>query len=328
MGISGPSKIERDFEELGEEIPEQYIGLENKGYICYANSILQCLYFCKEFRRHLLDQPITDPDSLLGTLKDLFLTISSSKKKSGVVDSKKFMQRLRSLFSIFDNEEHHDSHEFLISLISHLDDELKKNSQESWVQTLFEGKTASETKCTGCGTVTTREEEFRDLSLDVEPNSSLLHSLKQFSSTELLSGADKFDCDNCGCKQEAEKRTLIKQPPEVLICHLKRFKYNEITRRHVKLLYRIPFPKELRLLNTVEGCPDRLYELFAMIVHLGPGFHYGHYFAIVKSHRYWIRFDDAYVERVDESAIQSIFGTAKEEHSPPCGYILFYRARS
>ena len=47
------------------------------------------------------------------------------------------------------------------------------------------------------------------------------------SSTETLDADDKFFCDVCQCLQEAQKRMKIKQLPQVLCLHLKRFKYIE-----------------------------------------------------------------------------------------------------
>lgn len=63
----------------------------------------------------------------------------------------------------------------------------------------------------------------------------------------------------------------IKRLPNILALHLKRFKYQESLGRYTKLFYRVPFPLELRLPNTSDDAenPDRLYELFAMIVHIG-----------------------------------------------------------
>lgn len=66
-------------------------------------------------------------------------------------------------------------------------------------------------------------------------------------------------------------RMKIKKLPNVLALHLKRFKYQEDAQKYVKLTYRIAFPLELRLFNTVDDAtdPDRLYELFAIVVHIG-----------------------------------------------------------
>lgn len=45
------------------------------------------------------------------------------------------------------------------------------------------------------------------------------------SSTETLNAEDKFSCDACGCLQEAQKCMKVKELPQVLCLHLKRFKY-------------------------------------------------------------------------------------------------------
>ena len=42
--------------------------------------------------------------------------------------------------------------------------------------------------------------------------------------------------------------------------------------------------------------PDRMYDLAAVVVHCGTGINRGHYFAIVKSHRFWLLFDDDLVD--------------------------------
>ena len=63
----------------------------------------------------------------------------------------------------------------------------------------------------------------------------------------------------------------IKVPPRVLALHLKRFKYIEQLGRYKKLSYRVVFPFNLRLCNTVDDAPgaEAEYSLFAVIVHVG-----------------------------------------------------------
>jgi hypothetical protein len=42
--------------------------------------------------------------------------------------------------------------------------------------------------------------------------------------------------------------------------------------------------------------PDRLYDLVAVVVHCGSGPNRGHYISIVKSHGFWLLFDDDMVD--------------------------------
>ena len=46
-------------------------------------------------------------------------------------------------------------------------------------------------------------------------------------------------------------RMRVKKLPHILALHLKRFKYMEQVNRYTKLSYRVVFPLELRLFNTV-----------------------------------------------------------------------------
>lgn len=126
--------------------------------------------------------------------------------------------------------------------------------------------------------------------------------------------------------QEAQKRMKIKKPPHILVIHLKRFKYIEQLSRYKKLSYRVVYPIELKLTNTVVD-PDTEYSLFAVVVHVGLGPNHGHYVSLVKSHNHWLFFDDENVEMIDESAVQTFFGSAQEYSSnTDHGYILFYQS--
>ena len=116
----------------------------------------------------------------------------------------------------------------------------------------------------------------------------------------------------------------IKKLPNVLALHLKRFKYQEDLRKYIKLTYRVAFPFELRLFNTVDEVddPDRLYELFGIVVHIGSGPHHGHYVAIVKGPHSWLMFDDDKIEPIKESEIPRYFGDAASGSA----YVLYYQA--
>ena len=73
-------------------------------------------------------------------------------------------------------------------------------SFRTWVQNLFEGQLISIIKCLTCERLSTREETFMNLSVDIEKNTSLSHCLKKFSTKELLNMGDKFYCEGCNAK--------------------------------------------------------------------------------------------------------------------------------
>jgi len=199
----------------------------------------------------------------------------------------------------------------------------------TFVHDIFEGTLTNETKCLCCESITSKDESFLDLSIDVEQNSSLTNCLFNFSSIETLSRGDKFFCDKCCSLQEAQKRMKIKKLPKILVVHLKRFKFIEQIQQYKKLSYRVVFPMELILQNTSHDAvhPETRYSLFAVVVHVGSGPNHGHYVSMIKSANTWLLFDDDNIELMQESDLMSCFGSANDIVSnTDCGYLLFYQA--
>uniref|UniRef100_V5F0Z0 Ubiquitin carboxyl-terminal hydrolase n=1 Tax=Kalmanozyma brasiliensis (strain GHG001) TaxID=1365824 RepID=V5F0Z0_KALBG len=293
----------------------------------------------------------------IGTVASGFPSVDSSAVKS-------FLSTLKRENVLFDSTMHQDAHEMLNFVLNKVGEDLidadkaknrvrmqsrnpylnartdsdktvdaqrKRNVMEvgpngkTCVHRLFEGVLTNETRCLTCETVTSRDECFLDLSIDIEQNSSVTSCLRQFSASEMLRSRNKFFCDSCSGLQEAEKRMKIKKLPNVLALHLKRFKYEETVQRFVKLAYRVVFPLELRLFNTSDDAedPDRLYELSGIVVHIGAGPHHGHYIAVIKVGDRWVQFDDDVVTYIDEAEICKYYGDRPGLGS---AYVLFYQA--
>ncbi|XP_026123826.1 ubiquitin carboxyl-terminal hydrolase 12-like [Carassius auratus] len=368
MGANA-SALEKEIGPEQFPVNEHYFGLVNFGNTCYCNSVLQALYFCRPFREKVLAYKIQPrrKESLLTCLADLFNSIATQKKKVGVIPPKKFISRLRKENELFDNYMQQDAHEFLNYLLNTIADllqeeksqerqqngkvvqnggsvsgggggsgsstgeaETEEKTQQTWVHEIFQGTLTNETRCLNCEAVSSKDEDFLDLSVDVEQNTSITHCLRGFSNTETLCSEYKYYCEQCRSKQEAQKRMRVKKLPMILALHLKRFKYMDQIHRFTKLSYRVVFPLELRLFNTSGDAtnPDRLYDLVAVVVHCGSGPNRGHYITIVKSHGFWLLFDDDIVEKIDAQAIEEFYGlTSDISKNSESGYILFYQSR-
>jgi ubiquitin carboxyl-terminal hydrolase 9/13 len=299
-------------------------------------------------------------ESTFTGLKDIFMALVASTSRSGVLSPQRFLEIFKRDNEMFRTSMHQDAHEFyglvLNSVIANVeanaqrrrelepphDDHALSQSMNAaasamgltggarspgtgWVHEIFEGVLTSETRCLTCETASQRDETFLDLSIDLEEHSSVTSCLRKFSAEEMLCERNKFHCDNCGGLQEAEKRMKIKRLPKILALHLKRFKYTEDMTRLQKLFHRVVYPYHLRMFNTTDDAedPDRLYELYAVVVHIGGNAYHGHYVSVIKTKdRGWLLFDDEMVEPVDKHYVRNFFG---DKPGQACAYVLFYQ---
>ncbi|KHJ82159.1 ubiquitinyl hydrolase 1, partial [Oesophagostomum dentatum] len=216
-----------------------------------------------------------------------FHNIATQKRRVGTIAPKRFITKLKKENELFDNYMQQDAHEFLNYLLNTVSETLieEKNAERermmrngtlrkgtlgtdrgrdeasgssskndtTWIHEIFQGTLTNETRCLCCETVSSKDEDFLDLSVDIDQNASITHCLRVFSETETLCGDQKYFCETCSSKQEAQKRMRIKRLPHMLALHLKRFKYMDQLSRYTKLSYRVLFPLELRLFNVVSS---------------------------------------------------------------------------
>ncbi|KAK6454742.1 ubiquitin carboxyl-terminal hydrolase [Scheffersomyces xylosifermentans] len=271
----------------------------------------------------------SDDSALLYALKDVFESMIENKSTIGVVSPVHFIQKLKEKNFLFrQNNMHHDAHEFFNYLINEIIECVNKESgaDKNWCNDIFQGLITNETKCLSCETVTSKHEFFLDLSIDIPPGESsysLSYSLNNFSKSEILTNQNKFYCNTCSSLQEAVKTIKLKKLPEVLVINFKRFKYDEKVDKMVKLFDSISYPFRLRLFNTTDDERDfSLYELYALVIHIGGGPMHGHYVALCKIKAgLWLLFDDETVELVEDSYVMRFFGNGPGLAS---AYILFY----
>ncbi|KAI0394815.1 cysteine proteinase [Xylariaceae sp. FL0594] len=294
-------------------------------------------------------------------LRDIFMALVESNTRTGVLSPQRFLELFKRDNEMFRNSMHQDAHEFYGLVLNDVIATVESTAQRmlnreaervangqidslrsalgtvtkstngtnspgtGWVHDIFEGVLTSETRCLTCETASQRDETFLDLSIDLEEHASVTSCLQKFSAEEMLCERNKFHCDHCGGLQEAEKRMKVKRLPKVLALHLKRFKVAEDYSRLQKLFHRVVYPYQLRLFNTTEDVtdPDRLYELYAVVIHIGGNAYHGHYVSVIKTEdRGWLLFDDEMVEPVDKHYVRNFFG---DKPGMACAYVLFYQ---
>ena len=138
MGAAG-SKTQRLEKALGTTFPESehFYGLENFGNTCYANSVLQALYYCVPMREQCIayaaqcEAAGTTEDDLLSSLCDLFVSISNQRRRCGVHAPRRFIAKLRSENELFNNQMHQDAHEFLNYLLNECAELLEKREKKA-----------------------------------------------------------------------------------------------------------------------------------------------------------------------------------------------------
>ncbi|ADV22400.1 Ubiquitin thiolesterase 9, putative [Cryptococcus gattii WM276] len=263
----------------------------------------------------------------------------------GVVQPNDVMDAVKRSAPSFNNDDQHDAHEFFSVVVNTLakeveavNEKLRAEGKEvaqmtapwakTFIEALFQGIITSETKCLSCETVSrtsAREEEFIDLSVDIEQHCSITSCLRQFSSDEMMSGREKFSCESCSGHQEAKRSIRIKRLPPILAIHLKRFAHNE-NYRAIKLFYRVNHPTTLIPPNTTDNCenPDQIYDLVAIMVHIGNGPVQGHYVTVKRTPSgRWVMCDDDNIEAIEENQLEYWLGNRTQGQ----GYVLFYQAR-
>lgn len=151
-------------------------------------------------------------------------------------------------------------------------------------------------------TLTTLKPRPHASSLECSVNSCLSH----FTKPELLTGSNKFRCENCtnlrikktGNKKEAvytnaSKQMLIFSPPAVLTLHLKRFQQVGLSLRKANRFVEFPLTLDLSpfccsassILPHMSSVEDEiLYSLYGIVEHSGR-LTSGHYTAYVKANK-------------------------------------------
>ena len=127
---------------------------------------------------------------------------------------------------------------------------LEKNG--SFLVDLFQGQLRSELQCMQCGHVSLRFDPVLYVTLPVPHTScTLMDCFEEFTATEMLRGHDQWYCSRCKSNVDAKKKMGLWKLPPVLVIHLKRFEYDHIRQRFLKVSTYVKCGLELDLADYV-----------------------------------------------------------------------------
>ena len=238
--------------------------------------------------------------------------------------------------------EQKDIDEFLNLFFDRLENNLKDTKEPTLIPDNFGGCFANEIICIDCPHASENTENFLSLNLQIQNKKKLTESLNAFIESESLEGNNAYNCETCGRKIKAKRRTTFKILPNTLIIVLKRFEYDYDKGVKKKLNDYYEFPLDLNMeqytkefqtrkdrgensenneenilqMNEDEALPKDYYEykLKGVVLHCGTA-ESGHYTSLIcdRENNKWYEFNDVRVNEFNVSQLgDEAFGGQEE----------------
>ncbi|XP_071168781.1 uncharacterized protein [Mytilus edulis] len=184
------------------------------------------------------------------------------------------------------------------------------SNQDCGVRNIFYGIQKSTVVCDTCGSVSSKEDVYSDISISIEEVQTVSQAVEEYFAAVPV----EYNCLVCKSKNgSAKKMTTLDSIPKNIVIHLKRFNG---TLRKVNKKVDVSF--DLHLRNHVSNgkeLEDKA-QLFGVIFHAGRSASNGHYYSFVKFGQHWFKIDDMKITSITELSFQN----CKDQE-----YILFYR---
>ena len=143
------------------------------------------------------------------------------------------------------------------------------------------------------------------------PDVDLYECFEYNNNSELMTGDNQMYCNMCKCTCDSLYGSYLYSTPNYLIINLNRG-------RGAIYECNVNFPEQLNLFNFVTfKNGNTVYELYAVICHIGPSSKNGHFIAFCKNRidKKWYKYNDAFVTLCQNS----------NEYRSGMPYILFYK---
>ncbi|RAL15100.1 putative ubiquitin C-terminal hydrolase [Aspergillus homomorphus CBS 101889] len=323
--------------------PEGYAGLKNLSNTCYLNSLLTQLFMNVDFRDFMMRLELEDPDTsqnLLDETRKLFAYMQETWQKS--VDSQAFVDTIRT----YDNEAidvtvQMDVDEFYNLLFDRWEAQIPRPEDKKKFRSFYGGQLVQQIKSKECPHISERLEPFSAIQCEIKGKESLEESLQAYVEGEIMQGDNKYSCTSCGRHVDAVKRACLKDVPDNLIFHLKRFDFDMFTMMRSKINDEFKFPECIDMSPyNVEYLADQstpiqedMFELVGVLVHSGTA-ESGHYYSFIRerptadTRGSWVEFNDSDVSHFDHGKIpdQCFGGVNDSLGSSSMGQVRFNKA--
>ncbi|KAK7940914.1 ubiquitin c-terminal hydrolase [Apiospora aurea] len=328
-----------------------YPGLRNLSNTCYLNSLFTQLFMNTGFRRFILERPIKDTETrqLLSETQVLFANLQGSIRR--FVDPQSCVSSIMTYDETpIDIHNQMDVDEFYNLLFDRWEAQLPAESDKKILKSIYGGQLVQQVKSKECEHVSERMEPFSAIQCDIKGKAGLEASLQAYVDGEIMEGDNKYKCETCDRHVDAVKRACLKDIPDNLIFHLKRFDFNLRTLQRSKINDYFPFPSKIdmqpytieHLSNPSDKAEPDTFELVGVLVHSGTA-ESGHYYSYIRERPStntapWVEFNDDLVDTWDPSLMASAcfggqdyrshFDNGHVYEKNYSAYMLFYQRSS
>jgi len=318
-------------------------GLVNLGSSCYMNSLLQCLYYIKDLRNHLINKNnFNDEQPLCKALAETMCGIKN--EENYYFNPEKFRNEIKKRNKSFSDNKINDVKNLFIYLLTGMLSELNTNisnnenneeyevnkeplslSQEflkiekeadkNIINDLFSGYYLTSTKCkiNKKEFYTIQNETFMIFDLNNIYNNEKKLTIDSCFKYYCKPKKSSYYCPGCKKVHDMESKDKIYRPPKILVLILDRGNNKNFTKK-------FEFNSEILDLKDYIDEKDyklegSLYQLIGISNHSGSSYLCGHYTAccLTDNDKYY-HFDDKNIKEIKEKELY------KDEP-----YILFYK---
>lgn len=309
------------------------------------------LFMNFDFRQFILAVDVDRRDhsrTLLRETQFMFAQLQSSYHR--FVDPEAFVASIKTYDDDMINIHNQmDVEEFFNLLNDRWEGQLRSPDAVRRFRQFYGGQLVTQTKSKECDHISEVTEPFSAIQCDIKGKKNLFESLEAYVDGEHMEGDNKYKCSGCDRHVDAVRRSCLKEIPDSLIFHLKRFDFNLRTQSRSKINDHFAFPDRINMrpytidhLNqSVEGDSEDWFELVGVLVHAGTA-ESGHYYSYIRERSTssnddsWFEFNDDVVTPWQPSKLEACCfggiegtwdaGVTYEKNY--CAYMLFYERSS